>query len=125
MASEDFVAVSEEDIQLESGQECGCTNSGDFDGSLLLRAGTVWDDNTRKLMNERRRKGLCLQCGGTGHFKANCTNPKDLSQAATDPPGREEPKQKLRAIFSVSEQGEAITDWQVEVVDIKSEAGKV
>jgi len=123
--ADDLVAISDDDIQLESGQECGCSNQGDFDGSILLRAGTLWDDNTRKLMNERRRRGLCLQCGGTGHFKAECTKPEDLSKAATDPPGTEAPRQKLRAVFSVSEEGEAVTDWQVEIVDDKTESGKV
>lgn len=115
-------------IQLELGQECGCNDQGDLDGSLLLRVGTLWDNDTHKLMNKQQRRGLCLQCGGVGHFKVECTKPEDLSKAATDLPEMEVPKQvpkqELWALFLVSKEGEAVMDWKVEIVDNKTEAGK-
>jgi hypothetical protein len=117
--------------EVEAHAECDCGDGGDFEGQALLRAGGFWSEDVRKLMNERRRKNLCLNCGGTGHYRSDCKNPEDLQgldkkvegrQAEVSPEASKSQKPKLRAVFSV-EDGQPVTDWTVDIVD--DESGKV
>ena len=39
---------------VESGNECSCSNGGDFEGAALMHAAGFWNNDVQKLMNECR-----------------------------------------------------------------------
>ena len=98
-----------------------------------MRAAGFWNDDVQKLMNERRRKNLCLNCGGSGHYRAECKNPEDLAgldNKNTEPEASNnrkpwQDKPKLRAVFSVNENNEPEVTWDVNVVDDEGVQGNV
>jgi hypothetical protein len=117
--------------EVEAHAECDCGDGGDFEGQALLRASGFWSEDVRKLMNECRRKNLCLNCGGTGHYRSDCKNPEDLQgldkkvegrQAEVSPEASKSQKPKLCTVFSVKDD-RPVMDWTVDIVD--DELGKV
>ena len=94
----------------------------------MLRAGGFWNEDVRKLMNARRRKNLCLKCGGSGHYRSDCKNPEDLEGLDKKVEGNkaevmaDSNKPKLCAIFSV-EDDQPITNWNVDILE-ESQKGK-
>ena len=118
---------------VESGNECSCSDGGDFSGNALMRAAGFWNDDVRKLMNECRRKNLCLNCGGSGHYRAECKNPEDLAGLDTEPKDTDnrndkkpwQNKPKLQAVFSVNDKDEPEVTWDVNVVDDEGVQGNV
>ena len=65
-------------LEVEAPGSCDCEDGGDFDSQVLLWAGGFWNDDVWKLMKERHRRNLCLNCGGYGHYRSDCKNLEDL-----------------------------------------------
>ena len=118
---------------VESGNECSCSDSGDFSGNTLMRAAGFWNDDVCKLMNEQHQKNLCLNCGGSGHYRAECKNPEDLAgldMEAKDMDNRNDKKPwqnkpKLRTVFSVNDKDKLEVTWDINVVDDEGVQGNM
>ena len=98
---------------VEAFEECKCEDGGDFEGKELMRAGGFWNEDVRKLMQERRRKGLCLNCGGSGHFRSDCDKPENLEGLDEN---KSESRTQIQAVFTVSEEETPKTNWVIDIL---------